>query len=359
MRAWTRVLGERDHYAFVVDFLRQRGLSRAARLTMTAVAALSAMVAWSVLIARWHYSAPSMLIGLPAALGATAVAAFWSVRWPTRTQSAALTTAGVLALAAWSLTLDNMLLATLACTALAVTGGYIALLHGGRMLAFNFVVAGLLTAVTAVRLAREIGPATAFAAFWIIVLVNVAAPTAVRGLSRAMSSYAEQSDRDPLTGLLNRRGFIHAVEARMFDDLGDGKYLSLLVIDIDRFKALNDAHGHATGDRALQGIADSLRAHAPDTAAICRSGGEEFIVAATGTSRDVLAAAERVRAAIAEMPENITASVGTAVAEIKAGRIRNPTKLVERLIRSADSAMYVAKRNGGNRTQEGVSLVAL
>jgi hypothetical protein len=147
---------------------------------------------------------------------------------------------------------DLVLAHALACTAGAVTGSYLAVFHSPRALPFNIplfnIAAALATAVVAAyRLAEQTHPATAVTAFWLMWLLNIAVPLAIRGASKAMSQYAMRSHQDPLTGPLNRRGFIDAVSRRIVAGMSqsDPACLLVLMIDLDKFKQVNDTHGHA------------------------------------------------------------------------------------------------------------------
>jgi two-component system cell cycle response regulator len=159
----------------------------------------------------------------------------------------------------------------------------------------------------------------------------------------------EMALTDPLTGLYNQRylrrhlsGLVESVQNRQ---------IAVLMVDVDHFKSVNDRFGHACGDRALRLIADTLRANTRVFDSVARYGGEEFVVVMPGTSPDeAAAAAERLRCAVEAVnftegdsaPIPLTVSVGVACM-ISA----NGTPDV--LLRSADSALYDAKRNGRNQ----------
>jgi two-component system cell cycle response regulator len=163
----------------------------------------------------------------------------------------------------------------------------------------------------------------------------------------------EQALTDPLTGLYNRRYL-----ARHLDGLlggGQPQELALLMIDIDHFKAINDRHGHAIGDRTLQAVAAALRARTRAFDTLARIGGEEFILAMPGTGMaEALAAAERLRADIERLrvegrngePSAVTVSIGIATT---AGRAMAAQVLLD----EADCRMYMAKRTGRNRVVHG------
>jgi diguanylate cyclase (GGDEF)-like protein len=158
---------------------------------------------------------------------------------------------------------------------------------------------------------------------------------------------------DTLTGLLNRRAFVERIDkARAASD----KQLfpiSVLLLDVDFFKKVNDTLGHDAGDAVLQGVARTLSAMARKSDFVARWGGEEFVLALTSTAEaGARVAAERVRRAIADakyiLPSGAehraTASVGLASAE-------NASWQLDELLGRADKAMYSAKHRGRNRVE--------
>jgi diguanylate cyclase (GGDEF)-like protein len=315
---------------------------------MTVVTGTAAIVALTSLPSlRWDRTETVVLalLGTVFTVGATV---FWLVRWPTRRQSQVAIVTGTLFIAEWSALQPTASVAVLACTALAVTGGYSAFFHGSRLLVFNTLVALVTAALACWRLDAETGLPIALASFWLVVFLNTCVPVAIAALSATLAVYATRSDADPLTGLLNRRGF--AGEARLLaSDRAAGTHLSLLMVDLDNFKGVNDTHGHAAGDRALRAVADLLREHSPAGAALCRAGGEEFLIAATTTRDGIDAVAASLCAAIASLPHDLTASIGASTIELHRLRGRNATSLLDQLIATADAAMYAAKRRGGNQ----------
>ncbi len=161
------------------------------------------------------------------------------------------------------------------------------------------------------------------------------------------------ANTDTLTGLLNRRAFVEALDkARKKND--PAVYpVSFLLIDVDHFKKVTDTRGHDAGDAGLQGVARVLTSMARKTDFVARWGGEEFVVALTQTAEaGARVAAERVRRAIADtkypLPNgdemHATASVGLASAH-------GPDWNLEELLSRADKAMYAAKHRGRNRVE--------
>ena len=156
---------------------------------------------------------------------------------------------------------------------------------------------------------------------------------------------------DPLTGLNNRRYFESHLGALVGQAADRGRPLSLMILDIDHFKGVNDTYGHEAGDRVLKGFAERVRKviRVPDL--VCRLGGEEFVIVMPDTNLEVAAKiAERVRAeverdrfALAADGSRIGVTVSIGLAE------RDHDSEPERLFRRADRALYRSKSSGRNR----------
>jgi two-component system cell cycle response regulator len=154
---------------------------------------------------------------------------------------------------------------------------------------------------------------------------------------------------DPLTGLANRRFILTQLGSLVSGSRRHGRPLSIAIVDIDHFKAVNDAHGHPVGDQVLVAVTGALRSHMRAEDHLGRLGGEEFLTVLPDTDHDAAwAAAERMReevAATAIAHEGsdlgVTVSLGVATWE--------PDEPPELLLRRADDALYAAK--GGGRDQ--------
>ena len=166
---------------------------------------------------------------------------------------------------------------------------------------------------------------------------------------RLIAELERLATRDELTGLYNYRHFHDQLKAEVLRTLRYQRPLCLMVVDVDHFKAVNDALGHAEGDRVLTGIARIMDAKSRAADSVFRYGGEEFAIILPETLCDqALAMAERVRQAVeqAELApaQRVTVSVG--VAEFRA------TEDADVLFRRADTALYAAKRAGRNRVAQ-------
>lgn len=170
-------------------------------------------------------------------------------------------------------------------------------------------------------------------------------------LRRANTELTELTLVDSLTGLKNHRYVTEYLGQNILHSARYGEPLSMLMIDIDYFKTINDTYGHVpAGNDVLQELARVLRSQTRQSDVVCRFGGEEFLIICTNTSRSaVLTLAERIRIAVSEhsfphlTTETLTVSIGAATYEPK--RDRDAGALLNRV----DSALYEAKNEGRNR----------
>ncbi|SHF18765.1 diguanylate cyclase (GGDEF) domain-containing protein [Microbulbifer donghaiensis] len=172
-----------------------------------------------------------------------------------------------------------------------------------------------------------------------------------RELEAAKTRAEQEARTDPLTGVFNRRSFF--AEGGHLFKLAQRKRLplSLLMLDIDHFKSINDIHGHATGDLALRVFSEAIVTHIRDIDVFGRIGGEEFALILSEERAGALQTAQRLQGEIARIAIEsngvslqITASIGVAHLSDETG--------IEALLQKADSALYLAKRQGRNQVVE-------
>ena len=156
---------------------------------------------------------------------------------------------------------------------------------------------------------------------------------------------------DQLTGLSNRHYFLSAAKYKVDQALRDESKLWLLMIDIDKFKNINDTHGHAIGDLILQEVATSLNQANRSNDLVSRFGGEEFVIIFDSCKKeDALTKAEKLRSNIEKLkPDDIFVSISIGMACLS-----SEYDNIEKLLKSADDALYEAKRNGRNRIELGI-----
>jgi len=157
---------------------------------------------------------------------------------------------------------------------------------------------------------------------------------------------------DPLTGIANRRAFLHEGTLMMKRQTLDARPTAVLLVDLDHFKSINDRFGHAIGDRVLQVFAETASANLKTTDLVGRLGGEEFAAVLYDADRErALVMAERLRSAFAAAATEVDGRPVTATVSIGMVINEDPTFDVSALLAQADQALYHAKERGRNRVE--------
>ena len=169
-------------------------------------------------------------------------------------------------------------------------------------------------------------------------------------LSRALHLVRQEAETDALTGQPNRRALDDLLTQQLELARLHGRAFSVLMLDIDHFKRINDTHGHGVGDDTLRAFARRVREHLRQGDTCARYGGEEFVVVLPGTGLEAaLEVAERLRLGVAELPLLNEPPIRTSVSLGAARHLAGET--AEQLLERADTAVYAAKRGGRNRVQ--------
>ena len=347
---------ERQHlYDWISGYLESKGLRG---FTRVLIATLVVTIGSIPLALTFSRSRPVEAIIQPASVAITVccalTAGLWLADWPTRRQSALFVITAAACIAAACLLNpdpDSGLTGGAAFIAFAV---YVALFHTFWMLSVYLAVAIGVLAYSSYHLAVVTqDPIVAGSKFLLMVTALLAASLCQYAFLRLLRADAGRGTSDSLTGLLTRSGFQRAA-LRLLTSPPDKRtrgndVFAMFVIDLDQFKTVNDTKGHAEGDRALVAVADALGGAVRPSAAVGRVGGEEFAVADVAPRSEVEVIAERLRRAVAATSFGITASVGAAVADPKSLSSKDFQDILSRLMDRADSAMYEAKRDGGDR----------
>lgn len=357
----TRAFGGlvRDWWRDPVDYPMQvqyfkRAMSGAVQALIGRGTGFNALISAVILLPSAGTSASRVAVAVFAALQAF-WAWVWCCRpWPSRRMSVAFVASADIAIAVMVLLDASWVLGLFGLSFFSMLSVYLVFFDGPRVLAAHVGLIVVTTAVFAVQVGVEADlDVVGFVAKTLLsVTLAMGTPLGVQAAIWALRNDAKNSVTDPLTGLLNRRGlYLH-----IGDLLGDGNPqdadVVVMVVDLDRFKGINDAFGHAVGDEVLVRSARRIKSAVSGSALVARVGGEEFVVVdltKSGTSERV---AERVLRAVAAPARRapVTASVGAtsvALAEFTSG-VTVPASLLEASIEHADQAMFDAKRRGGN-----------
>lgn len=180
---------------------------------------------------------------------------------------------------------------------------------------------------------------------------------AMEHMRQKLKDVVQRSEEDPLTRLLNRRGFERKLGAIIPYCIRNRSRVGLLILDIDNFKAYNDVYGHPQGDRCLKLIADTIKKTARrDTDISARFGGEEFVIFIQGEKEiDPVLLAEKMRSSIEELRIRHCPSVGNYVTVSigVASLIPKGRNCLNELYANADRSLYIAKKHGKNMVAYG------
>jgi diguanylate cyclase (GGDEF)-like protein len=231
--------------------------------------------------------------------------------------------------------------------------------HGAQGYKLGDIRGGISITLPAQQVIDEIAAArtyTIIAAITILAMLLSAiifiAQHFVKDLKKSEKLLVELATTDSLTGILNRGEGIRRIQQEISRSLRVQHPLSIILVDIDHFKKINDNHGHQTGDRVLQVVVGSLTATLRNYDLICRYGGEEFLIMLPTTELGMaMETAERLRLVVAKTttqsaegaPIKLTISLGVSSLQ--------PDDSLDHLVFRADNALYLAKQEGRNQVQ--------
>ncbi|MEH3139210.1 MAG: GGDEF domain-containing protein [Mycobacterium kyogaense] len=334
--------------------LRSRGVLRLHAMFIGVFSLVYGLIA--LLTVMWGAHDGGAVNGRPIVLIVAASSAVLGVLWifgpfPSETQSRLFAVYADLAVLTVIACYQDAFTAMPGLALLATNGIYVVVVHGPRALALHlaFTVAAF-AVLYGIALAQDTQATSVITVRLLVLLPTVlGVPVIVQSYLLALRMGAVDSLHDPLTRLLNRRGLDDEIVGLV--PVG-GAHLGVLAVDIDKFKAINDGHGHDAGDQVLVSVANGIRdavAAAGVQSLIARTGGEEFAVVLDAPPAVVRSVAVQLHDAVARCDAAVvpTVSVGVATAWTSD---RNASATVRSLLEQADGAMYRAKSVGGNQT---------
>ncbi len=231
--------------------------------------------------------------------------------------------------------------------------------HAGQGYEEGDIRGGISISIPADQILKEINETRVYILISAIALITLLlsvivyiAKHFITALDESEKQLVELATTDPLSGLLNRREGLRRFQVEISRSFREKFPLSILLIDIDFFKQVNDNFGHQVGDEAIRLVADTLVSTLRDYDIVCRYGGEEYLVIlpATGLAK-ALEAAERIREVIEDeviqtrTGDEINLTVSSGVTSLQ------PNDSLDSLIYRADNALYIAKEDGRNQVQ--------
>ncbi|MGK2866698.1 MAG: GGDEF domain-containing protein [Mycobacterium sp.] len=344
-----------DRYEWLSEYLQSQQLRGPLQvvlaITVTLLGCVPIIMLWSPVLPSGYATA---VIAIAATALCWTMAVAWLIRWPSRRVSRIFALLSAVCVSAACLIALDPQHGLTACVIFAAIAGLVAFTHTSPFLTTVLAIAVGTTVACGVRAAAAGDPAVAISEMLLVLVSILTVPTVGQVLVQLLGADAVNSDVDALTGLHNRRGFHRAVGDRATHRARREGALSIVMVDLDEFKRVNDTLGHAAGDRVLTAVATVLRRVAGNDAVVARIGGEEFCIASTMSDRHLHHLADRVRSAVEGLPHSVTASVGTA----STSRTPVTQDVLDQLLGAADQAMYAAKRAGGNRARHATDLSA-
>lgn len=342
-----------DQYYVVTARLAVRGQQRT---TMRVVAGCILILGLPAALAAGNENASdipggrALLAVIP--LACLGLASPWlRYRWPTRGQSVAVVILGTILLAAGCIVAVNPLSGLLIATSFSFILSYAALFHGTRLQAFVATAAAGTIGWLMVKIAMTDMP-TALAVTTPVILINFFALFTCRIIADIGAAMEGRTDVEPLTGLLTRQTF-DELAATMIGarNRGEDRFLVIIVTSLDSFAAWASVQGRRDADGARVAAAQALLDTVRRDALTCHVDEAEFLIADTFTSPDPTPLAERVRGAMAAIPGGVTASIGLVSTPLGPLSDRPPYDILEEVIALATTAMFRARRRGGNQIE--------
>jgi diguanylate cyclase (GGDEF)-like protein len=347
VRQWW---GEPVDYAAQVQYFAKRSMSGAVQYMIGLGTGFDGVISLIVLLPSANSRASQVAVAAFAALQLAWAWVWCSRPWPSRRMSLAFVVSADVAITVMVLLDPSWVLGSFGFSFFTMLSVYLTFFDGPRALAGHVLWILLTTAAFAVHIsiAGQFDVVEFTAKTLMSVALVVGTPLGIQAAIWALRNDANESITDPLTGLLNRRGLHLHVGDLLRSNSDDAA--TVMVVDLDRFKDVNDTFGHTIGDEVLIRTARRIKSAVRGTALVARVGGEEFVVVDPGRAhRD----ADRVRYAIAAPAEPpITASVGVSSVALGGTALAGiePATWLDRIIERADHAMFDAKRQGGNAT---------
>ncbi|MBY6686538.1 diguanylate cyclase [Rhodococcus sp. BP-149] len=339
-------------YSAMPGYMAQRGLQRPYRRMMAAVVLMVVLAGSLLLFTSGAPPSPAARAVFIACLVTGAVSALLWLRgtWPSRRQSLVFLFGDDVALVVGLSMLADVQASFTVSVVFALLGIYCGYFHSIRTLVAHIALTVAVSLYFFGSAAAEGDSDVAYLSVLLVVQLALflLAPLLSQIPLSNLRDDAYQSGTDPLTGALNRRGLSAVVHAPLLAAARHDEVVAMMVIDLDRFKSVNDRVGHEGGDEVLRRVSERLQTSTTTWAYVARLGGEEFCIVGIVPWAEMRNRLDDVHAAVRCDADEVPVTASAGVAWIPGSRWTRDADDVELLIRRADRLMYEAKRAGGD-----------
>ncbi|OBF11839.1 GGDEF domain-containing protein [Mycobacterium sp. ACS4331] len=343
-----------DHYHWITALLTARGAQRATSIVVALLVAMLGILPFAMVFSpSGAQGTRDVTIVVAVTVLAFLIGAAWlRARWPSRRQSVvfvALEAAGITAVAVVQ---ANPVAGLAVATAYSALAGYVMFFHTVRYLPAVAVAAVGTALVPFLRQVYSGDPVWAWCQLVAMLTLFIVAALGGYALVHLIGITSPDSDLEPLTGLLNKDAFYEATGALIASRSRlDDRHLVIVVVSLDHFGLLTGSGGLTAGEKARVAVSRTLRETTRHDAVVAHVGDSEFLVADSFVSPDSSALVERIRSAIRSTPLRLSASIGVVSTPMGELAACPPYDLLDELIALAATAMYEARRAGGNRAE--------
>ncbi|OPX07314.1 hypothetical protein B1790_24260 [Mycobacterium sp. AT1] len=352
MSAVLRRLHSEDRYYWITSMLAARGHQRATcRLTALNIFGCGALPLLLMLGDHGPTGARDRSIAVAVFACCVALSTIWlRSSWPTRRLSQLSTLIVSVLVGVACLIERDPAVGLMGATAFIAVSAFAAVFHAGWLLAYTWIVGVATLVVQSVRFAG-VAPEVTVAVVVLFALVNAFVVFCCRSVVRLVDNDVHYGELEPLTGLLTRDAFSDRIATIVARDRDDDRFLAIVVVSLDSFSLLTAMGGEAGGNQARVAIGQRLRETLRRDAILAHVGDSEYLVADTFNSTDASVLTDRLQHTVRTAPYRLTASIGAVVTPLAPIVGHPPHDVVEELITVATSNVYLARRNGGQRTE--------
>ncbi|WP_079925823.1 GGDEF domain-containing protein [Mycobacterium sp. AT1] len=352
LSAVLRRLHSEDRYYWITSMLAARGHQRATcRLTALNIFGCGALPLLLMLGDHGPTGARDRSIAVAVFACCVALSTIWlRSSWPTRRLSQLSTLIVSVLVGVACLIERDPAVGLMGATAFIAVSAFAAVFHAGWLLAYTWIVGVATLVVQSVRFAG-VAPEVTVAVVVLFALVNAFVVFCCRSVVRLVDNDVHYGELEPLTGLLTRDAFSDRIATIVARDRDDDRFLAIVVVSLDSFSLLTAMGGEAGGNQARVAIGQRLRETLRRDAILAHVGDSEYLVADTFNSTDASVLTDRLQHTVRTAPYRLTASIGAVVTPLAPIVGHPPHDVVEELITVATSNVYLARRNGGQRTE--------